>query len=89
MITKRILEFFKTKDGHIVIGQFPNWPLFLATGFYFLESWGTGDWKTLGSVGLTTTLIYWSYLEIRFGVNGWRKFVGWSVLLWSIFGIFR
>lgn len=80
----KLVNFFKDKDGKIVIGQFPNWPLFLAGGFYILGYLDNELAKTISSYGVFTAMIYWSYLEIFFGVNSWRKLLGLIVAIMMI-----
>ncbi|PIQ73408.1 hypothetical protein COV58_02685 [Candidatus Roizmanbacteria bacterium CG11_big_fil_rev_8_21_14_0_20_36_8] len=74
-------SFFQDKDGKIVIGQFPNWQLFLAGFFYIFRYINKQNIQAVGFWGLNITLLYWSYLEIRLGVNGWRKLLGTLVLI--------
>ena len=61
------------KTGRIVLAQWPNGPLWAAIGFYGLR-WvglaGVSEW------GVTVAMLYWSYLELVSGVNGFRKVLG-------------
>lgn len=67
--------------------QFPNWPIWVALALYFVP-WLGNDTLTLTSQWLTkVVLLYWSYLEIRFGVNGFRKSLGVFVALSQIYGL--
>lgn len=79
-LKKHFCNFFKDKDGNVVIAQFPNWPLFLAAIFYILKYTNIDILLVVGQWGFFVTMIYWSYLEIRYGVNSWRKLLGLLVI---------
>jgi hypothetical protein len=89
MIKTRLLGHFKNSDGKIVIWQSPNLPLLgwgLARIIAMLLEDGTV--KT-GFSHLATAFIFtWAYLEIRSGVNIFRKLLGTIVLVLAILSIF-
>jgi len=78
---------FKTADGQIVIAQFPNWPLFLALGFYLLSQLSIPSLSVVGLWAYRITILYWAYLEITSGVNLWRRFLGLAVLFFIVASI--
>lgn len=72
MIVKRALKkLFITKEGKIVIAQLPNFSGALTILFILLK------WRSAAAV----TGLYWSYLEIRHGVNYFRRILGGVVAL--------
>ena len=85
-------QFFKDSKGNIVIGQWPNWPLWLAFGFYVLTVLPVPQLDQIGTWGLPITLLYWSYLELTSGVNGFRRVLGLVVgllQLQTIYGLLK
>ena len=89
MLKKYIVNFFKDKNGKIVIAQFPNRPLFIAAFFYAIQFINNDLTMVIGKWGFFITLMYWAYLEIVSGVNSWRKFLGLSVAIWLIWPIIK
>ena len=82
-------RFFETKSGQIVIGQFPNGPVLIATALTvaaFLIAGASGLWVSRAA-GLAW--IYWSALEIGWGVNPFRRVLGAVVLSVVILGLVR
>jgi hypothetical protein len=73
---------FRTKKGTIIIAQKPNAPLVI---------WGVAlcvSWLPIGSVGVSVAhdvsfgaICTWCYLEIRSGVNIFRRVLGVVVLV--------
>lgn len=86
---QNISSFFKDSRGRIVIGQWPNWPLWLAICFKLLTLTNSHYLSLLSKWGMAITLIYWSYLEITSGVNNWRKVLGVIVLVLQILAIYN
>ena len=78
-------RLFRTVEGRIVIAQFPNWPLWTWLGATVLESVAfLAPWQRplywMGSLAL----VWWAYLEIVDGVNGFRRMLGSLVLIYII-----
>ncbi len=71
-----ITNFFKDSQGRVVIGQWPNYPLWIAIVSFFLSRLPVPILQPIGFWGLIISLLYWSYLEIVYGVNTWRRFLG-------------
>ena len=76
-----IQNIFKDKTGKIIIGQWPNWPIWLTLAFYILRFIPNRLIQSVSSLGVNLTLLYWSYLEITEGVNTFRKLIGISVAI--------
>jgi len=76
---------FKDKHGKVVLWQNPNLPLwvwFIAMLLTHLLPYGQFNFAAgLISFG---ALFTWSYLEIRLGVNYFRRSLGLIVLIWTI-----
>ncbi len=75
-------KIFKDKNGRIVLTQTPNLPLWawiaaMALAYLFSK----GRTHSLFSVLAYGALFTWSYLEIRNGVNYFRRFLGVMVLV--------
>ncbi|MCA9349513.1 hypothetical protein KC853_00520 [Candidatus Saccharibacteria bacterium] len=78
---------FRDSQGRIVVAQPANLPLKI--WFYFgLASLILSRFSISYYLGLIRdiSLIYWAYLEIRYGVNLWRRFLGLIVLIVVITG---
>ncbi len=79
--------WFENRDtGEITIAQFPNWPLWAV-----LSLWVIGPFLDDGSVpsdiiGWATSglWVYWAWLELRHGVNPWRRLLGLLVIAWQV-----
>ena len=65
----KVKNVFRTQDGKIVIAQAPNISGALTIMFILLK------WRPLAAI----TGLYWSYLEIRYGVNLFRRILGGGV----------
>jgi hypothetical protein len=80
---------FKDKQGHIVMVQSPNLPLF---GWILLElvslALRKGHTKTAFQSLATAFLFTWAYLEITRGVNYFRRFLGLVVIVMIILSYF-
>lgn len=83
------MNFFKDEKGEIVIVQRPNIPLWFAFFFFILKSLPNFFLNDTGTYGLIISLIYWSYLEIKYGANGFRKLLGTIVLIFQIINIYK
>lgn len=84
-----LLKYFKDKNGKIVIAQWPNLPLWIALVCFLLGFSSQPVIKNLSSWGLLISLLYWSYLEIFYGVNLFRKTLGIAVLISQIFQLLK
>lgn len=78
-----IKKLFLTKDGQIVVGQWPNLPIILWFVFsLFAQIAGSAEVRELLSTIGVWFLFVWAYLEWRSGVNMFRKILGASVMLY-------
>ena len=84
MAMRAIDWFLRSRvDGRIVVGQFPNLPLWL-----FGAAWIAGSLAGDGPVGrwshiaADAFLTWWAADELLRGVNPWRRCLGAGVLLW-------
>ena len=75
-------RFFRDKDGHIVIGQFPNAPLFVALFAYLVNMLSTTWVFTVSEVVFVGAIVWWGVLEIWHGDSRFRRVLGALVLLW-------
>lgn len=81
-------DFFKDKQGRIVLVQTPNWPLILWFVFSVLDFlWTRSQPKVhyllhMLSFGFIFT---WAWLEITSGVNYFRRLLGLIVLIMAIY----
>ena len=66
--------FRDRSTGKLVVGQFPNWPLWLWPG-------------TVLTVVRTGAIVIWAVMEIGWGVNPWRRLLGTIVLVWQVVGV--
>ncbi|MEL6981740.1 MAG: DUF1990 domain-containing protein, partial [Actinomycetota bacterium] len=78
--------FEDRRTGRLVVGQFPNWPLFAigaATVVRRLSE--AGGAVNDGASWLTSGLwLYWGGDELVRGVNPWRRLIGAGVVGWQI-----
>ena len=82
-------NFFKDKKGKVVVAQWPNWPLWVALIFFLLKYFPHSIVQDVSFWGLILTLLYWSYLEIFFGVNLWRRLLGMLVVMSQIYKLIK
>jgi hypothetical protein len=84
-----IYDFFKDEEGKVVIGQKPNIPLYVALLFYLLRFMPFSNFNLVSDWGFVLTMLYWSYLELFFGVNYFRKLLGLSVGSYFLYRMFN
>lgn len=85
MIKKLINWLFITKDGKVVIGQFPNIPIIIWLISLIINYLVSNDKISLViSIVGTLSLVYWALLEITKGLNGFRRLLGLVILLYVI-----
>lgn len=73
---------FKDKNGHIVIGQRPNWQI-IASGLSYLLYRVLHNYSISGVlyVFFIIFLTFWAYEELINGVNYFRKLLGLIALI--------
>ena len=82
---EKIAQFFKDKDGKVVVWQTPNIPLIAwAVAFALTFVPLPEKWHTLVSYIAFGFLFTWAWLEITQGSSGFRRTLGATVLLWLI-----
>lgn len=70
--------------------QKPNLPLSIAIVAFLIKTlFRQGPIHHLGAVGLTISLVIWSYLEVTEGANWFRKILGGIVLASNLFFLFN
>ena len=84
-----IKNFFKDKNGKIIIGQWPNWPLWLALGLFFIGKIPVSELQVFSTWAMIPTMLYWSYLEIFHGDNSFRRVLGTLVALNFIYNLLQ
>ncbi len=83
------LHFFTDSHGNVVIGQWPNVPLYgwlaaTVLSFAMQQTALKADFSALGTAFLFT----WAYLELFQGVNYFRRLLGLVVLIAIIIRFF-
>lgn len=79
-------KFFKDKEGKIIIGQLPNIPIISWFLFYILSILEFLDkYSQLFNYLSTAFLFTWAYLELTQGVNYFRRFLGFVVIIFIIY----
>lgn len=68
--------FTDKKTGKIVVGQWPNTPLWIALGLFILGTIQNPDIQLFAKVNMVPVMLYWSYLEIFKGDNTFRRILG-------------
>ena len=71
---------FVTKQGAVVVGQKPNWPLYCFISFRVLSLFVHGQFGHYLVSFSNIFLIIWASLEIYSGVNLFRRLLGVFVL---------
>ena len=78
-------NFFHDKEGRIVIAQFPNPPLIVATIFYIISHLNIPYLSHYSGLAFQISILYWAYLEIRYPANHWRRLLGLFVAITTIY----
>jgi len=78
--------FRDRSTGKLVVGQFPNWPLWLWLAAVAVDAvlHPAGTVGTVVSVVRTGALLVWAVMEVGWGVNPWRRLLGTIVLVWQL-----
>lgn len=84
----RITQFFRNKDGEIVIAQKPNAPILLWVAAV-VANWLISNQAVshLLSIISSTALAIWAILEIGWGVSYFRRLLGVVVFAWITFSL--
>ena len=83
MLTRWAGWFFRDPaSARIVIGQFPNLPLWLFGAAWILSRIASGDVARWAFVASRLCLAVWAADELLRGVNPWRRCLGLGVLAW-------
>ena len=85
MIRQALAWLFRSREtGAIVIGQWPNLPLWLFLGFTLagLLADPQGRAGPVLRILATGSLSVWAAEEVVRGVNPWRRLLGGGVALW-------
>ncbi len=71
------MNIFKTKEGKIIIGQFPNFPI-ITSILLLITSRSNLFPEYIGGLELLAYifLFIWAYLEVKDGVNLFRRILG-------------
>lgn len=80
-----LTNFFKDKNGKVVLGQTPNAPL--VGWFVFLvlaHVIPTGRWQQVAGYVSFGFIFTWAWLELTQGVNYFRRLLGAVVLILAI-----
>ncbi|MCA9325128.1 hypothetical protein KDA23_03635 [Candidatus Saccharibacteria bacterium] len=82
------MNFFRDKNGKVVLGQTPNVPI-VGWALFRIVSWLTsGQLHRVSNLLATAFLFTWAYLELTDGVNYFRRTLGGIVLAYIIYGFF-
>lgn len=74
--------FRDRQSGRIVIGQWPNLPLWLFAATSLVGWIAPGEVGRWARVAASLCLAVWAADELLRGVNPWRRALGAGVLLW-------
>ncbi len=80
------VNFFRNKDGSIVLTQWPNTSLVIRFVGLVVSKVTTGNLQELASYVSFGALIVWAGLEIFSGVNYFRRTLGVAVLIFILYG---
>lgn len=80
IFSKIITTLFRTKDGAVVISQFPNGPLFVWIGSTIALKVAPVNLTNLFTYLSFGALFTWAWLELTGGVNLFRRTLGAVVL---------
>lgn len=87
-LLQKVREFFTDKNGKVVIGQFPNAPLAVWLVCYVLVFFiPDGTPATIIQYVGRLALAVWAILEIRSGVDTFRRVLGGLVLASLVIGL--
>lgn len=88
---KRLFDcLLRDKDGHVVVGQFPNLPLIGWFLFMIVANFIPAGWAKHGLENLSTAFLFvWAYLEITQGSSLLRRLLGVAVIATVLQGYFR
>lgn len=76
---------FKNNSGKVVLAQQPNLPVIIAF-ILVIGSWiFTNNLGDFFRVGFYFALLWWSWLELAYGVNGFRRMLGLAVAGLSLY----
>ena len=93
MIDKQEIQkegFFKDAQGHTVLWQWPNLPLYGWIVFRVLSAVAPTGHLKVGAEQLSTALLFtWAFLEAIKGVNYFRRLLGVIVLIALIASFFK
>lgn len=82
-------NFFKDKDGKVIIVQWPNIPLYGWAIFNIISLFLSKRYLKIGSEELSLAFLFtWAYLEAKEGVNYFRKSLGFIILIFIIISFF-
>ena len=65
-----------------MIGQFPNWPLWLFGAAWLVAATSSGETARWAHVAALVFLTAWAADELLRGVNPWRRCLGAGMLVW-------
>jgi hypothetical protein len=82
--TLLLRRLFVSKDGRVVIAQWPNRPLWIAIGLGLVSVVTSGLTHRLVGFGEVLAFLYWAVLEVRTGESLFRKVLGGFVIIFSI-----
>lgn len=89
-ISRHIKGFFTDKSGKVVLAQPPNLPLALWIIFQIVTFLPLGaEAKVIAHLGASTSLLIWAGMELLFGVNGFRRTLGFVVLIATLSTLFK
>lgn len=84
------MNFFKDKERHVVIWQWPNMILWGWIVSKLLTMLNTSSQISDGLSALSTALLFtWAYLEITKGVSYFRRTLGAIIMLAIVIGFFN
>jgi hypothetical protein len=83
-------NFFRDRNGEIVIGQSPNIPILVWFAASLLQlAYKTGRINLGLDILATGSLFVWAILELFQGVNYFRRSLGAIVLVWLLISKFQ
>ena len=86
MLMRWVDWFFRDKrSGRIVVGQWPNLPLWLFFGAKLVSVLAEGPLQDAALWLADAALFVWAADELVRGVNPWRRCLGAGVLLWMAY----